>query len=221
MKTFRYLLIAGMAFYVFLFTSVEVISLSKSLYFHEYHKYDVLSLDFVKAYDVDQVTEDIIQYLAGRAENMNRNALFEEREIRHMADVKMLYVLGRRVRLWLLIPLTVMIGWMYREKGFVKRFFLSYGGWIVFLSAILVVGFSNFDKAFLRFHHLFFNNDDWLLDPKKSIIINLMPQGFFADMGKYIVLVFFVINITFLFLIYLMYNAGKMKNKKQSDSIKQ
>lgn len=215
MRSIRYILLAGIVFYLFLFTAVDMVAMSRSLYFYEYQKYDVTSVDFVKSYDVDQVTDDIIQYLADRADDMNRNALFEEREIRHMADVKRIFLLGRKLRLVLLLPLAWMAEKMYREKGFVKRFCLSYGGWMTFLSAISMIGFSNFDRAFLRFHHIFFNNEDWLLDPEKSIIINLMPQGFFADMGKYIVLVFFVINIAFLFFIYLVYNASKQKIKVQ------
>ena len=31
------------------------------------------------------------------------------------------------------------------------------------------------------FHHLFFDNDLWILDPAKDNLINLLPEGFFSD----------------------------------------
>lgn len=33
------------------------------------------------------------------------------------------------------------------------------------------------------FHKLFFDNDLWLLDPEKDMIINILVEPFFADMA--------------------------------------
>ena len=33
----------------------------------------------------------------------------------------------------------------------------------------------------IKFHHIFFDNDLWLLDPYKDDMINMLPEGFFFD----------------------------------------
>ena len=40
---------------------------------------------------------------------------------------------------------------------------------------------TDFTKYFTTFHHIFFDNDDWLLDPKTDLLINIVPEGFFRD----------------------------------------
>ena len=47
------------------------------------------------------------------------------------------------------------------------------------LTALIVSG--SFDRYFVIFHHLFFDNDLWILDPAKDNLINLLPEGFFSD----------------------------------------
>lgn len=49
---------------------------------------------------------------------------------------------------------------------------------------------SNFNQAFTAFHHLFFSNDLWLLDPEKDWLIRLLPEGFFFDMAAAVFTVF-------------------------------
>lgn len=44
---------------------------------------------------------------------------------------------------------------------------------------IFVTFFINFDKAFNRFHELFFNNDYWLFSPQTDPVINILPEEYF------------------------------------------
>lgn len=37
----------------------------------------------------------------------------------------------------------------------------------------------NFDRMFVLFHQIFFNNDDWLFNPATDPIILALPQEFF------------------------------------------
>lgn len=48
----------------------------------------------------------------------------------------------------------------------------------------------HFNQAFTAFHHLFFSNDLWLLDPEKDWLIRLLPEGFFFDMAAAVFTVF-------------------------------
>ena len=38
----------------------------------------------------------------------------------------------------------------------------------------------NFDSFFITFHHLLFNNSNWLFDPATDPIIDVLSEGFFA-----------------------------------------
>lgn len=38
---------------------------------------------------------------------------------------------------------------------------------------------ANWDKAFVTFHHIFFNNDYWIFDPVKDPVITILPDTFF------------------------------------------
>ncbi|MBD5432096.1 MAG: TIGR01906 family membrane protein [Lactobacillus sp.] len=47
---------------------------------------------------------------------------------------------------------------------------------------IIVLPFAlmNFDSFFITFHHLLFNNSNWLFNPETDPIINVLSEGFFA-----------------------------------------
>lgn len=59
--------------------------------------------------------------------------------------------------------------------------------WALFLIAggllFLYLRFkNNFDATWVAFHHLFFTNDLWLLDPDSSRMIWMVPASFFSDL---------------------------------------
>lgn len=45
---------------------------------------------------------------------------------------------------------------------------------------ILPFAVTNFDSFFMQFHHILFNNNNWLFDPATDPIINVLTEGFFA-----------------------------------------
>jgi len=49
----------------------------------------------------------------------------------------------------------------------------------LFLITMILKDFSGF---WVQFHHLFFNNDLWLLNPETDILIQMLPQQFFYDL---------------------------------------
>lgn len=55
------------------------------------------------------------------------------------------------------------------------------------LGAVVATDFSN---AFVTFHHIFFDNDLWILDPSVDMLVNIVPEGFFFDTALRILLIF-------------------------------
>lgn len=47
--------------------------------------------------------------------------------------------------------------------------------------AFLPLAMTNFDQFFIAFHHLLFNNNNWLFNPSTDPIINVLTENFFAS----------------------------------------
>lgn len=63
----------------------------------------------------------------------------------------------------------------------------------------------NFDKTFVAFHELMFDNDYWIFDPSKDPVINILPQEFFFHAGLFIVMLI-LLSSAILHIIYKHYN---------------
>ena len=55
----------------------------------------------------------------------------------------------------------------------------------------------NFDKTFILFHEIMFDNDYWIFDPEKDPVINLLPQEFFLHAGIMIVVLILLSSLIF------------------------
>lgn len=49
---------------------------------------------------------------------------------------------------------------------------------------------ADFNRYFTLFHHIFFDNDLWLLNPDTDRLINIVPLGFFMDTVLWIAVIF-------------------------------
>ena len=59
---------------------------------------------------------------------------------------------------------------------------LRRGGAVFAVSAVLAgIIATDFNKYFIIFHHIFFNNDLWMLNPDTDLLINIVPEPFFMD----------------------------------------
>lgn len=66
------------------------------------------------------------------------------------------------------------------------------------------------------FHHIFFNNDLWLLDPATDLLINIVPEPFFVDTASYIALVF-GISVAVIFGVSRWWLRREKRQRKQAD----
>ena len=79
------------------------------------------------------------------------------------------------------------------------------------MAALAALISTDFTKYFTTFHHIFFDNDDWLLNPKTDLLINIVPEGFFRDTAFMIAVLFPGICL----LVWLMAAGLKKRAKKQ------
>lgn len=106
----------------------------------------------------------------------------------HFADCKVLFTLNNTVLIVSAIVFTVLLILDKKKVVPLKRPFKMNAAVIsslsIFAVAIILVGLVSidFDKAFVIFHKLFFpGKDNWLFDPDKDQILQILPQEFFMN----------------------------------------
>ena len=145
------------------------------------------------------VTAELLDYMRGRREDLviyatvngEERQFFSEIEIRHMVDVLDLYDIGfliRNISFWLLM--FIILGMAFFKVRILEVMSRCCREVIVcFLILLgLLVGLIvwDFDRAFVIFHLIFFDNDYWILDPSVDLLINMVPQVFFVEISIFI-----------------------------------
>ena len=76
---------------------------------------------------------------------------------------------------------TLLFGSLYSLNNLLHS--ISRGGILTLLifGALVMGSLFGFDKLFIYFHEISFNNDFWILDPRTDYLIAMFPQGFFFD----------------------------------------
>jgi integral membrane protein (TIGR01906 family) len=141
------------------------------------------------------ISKEIIRYLEGDRKDLlieigdEKGYVFGDREVKHMEDVEKLFRIGffiKNVFLTVSILSFFILKFYYKEK--LKTPLIA--GGIIFsliLAAIGVIIVFNFEKAFIIFHEILFDNDLWILNPKEDVLIQMLPSNFFSDLGFLIV----------------------------------
>ncbi|TAK14906.1 MAG: TIGR01906 family membrane protein [Anaerolineae bacterium] len=109
--------------------------------------------------------------------------LYNERELMHMVDVKVLVQALLKVWLGLALSLGALGVWAWRTDSltlFVRM--LGRGGVLTGVVAALLLGYLavNFNQLFIDFHSLFFEGDSWLF-LYSDTLIRLFPVRFWRD----------------------------------------
>lgn len=195
--------------FVALITSFEIGAYgSDKFYEKEYEKYDVLRDVQMEMPDVMYVTKEMMSFLRGDRENLIVDTIvdgqprefFNEREIAHMDDVKVLFVNGLHMRTGGVILMLLLLATGILTKAPWKRIlpkaFQCTAMALTAITAVIALLFAtNFTKYFTIFHEIFFSNDLWLLDPETDLLINILPEGFFSDIAARIGVIFVVMLV--------------------------
>lgn len=199
MKYFHRLsgILAAFCLMIVLFiTSVEAVVYWTPGYFEqEYTKYEVLDdLPAMTMEDLLEVTDEMMAYLRGKRDDLHvmtvmdgqEREFFNAREIAHMEDVQGLFLAAISIRRVCLALCTAALVFMTVTKADMKRLLpssicLGTGLFFGLIAALAAIISTNFTKYFIMFHHIFFDNDLWILDPATDMLINIVPEGFFMD----------------------------------------
>jgi integral membrane protein (TIGR01906 family) len=148
------------------------------------------------------VNEAIVRYFGSNetlpdslaAEGADR-AFFNERELKHMEDVRgWVRLLGSAQRVSLVYGIIfVAASLLLLRTGAVGRIGVCLvAGGVLAIAVVLLVGviaMVDFADFWTRvFHPLFFSNDFWLLDPRTDHLIQMVPFGFWRNTAITLVL---------------------------------
>ena len=230
-------ILAAFCLMIILFvTSVEAVVYWTPGYFQkEYEKYHVLEdLPAMTMEDLLYVTDEMMDYLKGSREDLHisvsmggqEREFFNEREIAHMEDVQVLFLKAMQLRQGCLILCLILLTGMAISKAPLKRMLpacLCIGTSLFFLLIALLglIISSDFTRYFILFHHLFFDNDLWILDPAEDMLINIVPEGFFMDTAARIALTFGGLSLLlFLICLFLVIREhGRQTSACQTDDV--
>lgn len=171
---------------------------------NEYAKYDTpsnvrgeMSLD-----DAVHVTEDMLEYCIGRLDTLDNSMatidgvtapFYTDREKAHLADCRELFQKGIRARIIALLLMVALAVYIYVHNGKKKAAALLASGYLkslgfiaVLAAVIAVLCIIDFTKVFTVFHHIFFDNDLWILYPDQDNLINIMQEQVFSDAAMWI-----------------------------------
>ena len=175
-------------------------------YEKEYAKYDVLEDLEMEMKDVMCVTEEMMAYLRGNRADLvvdtivagEERDFFNEREKAHMVDVKNLFIGGLWIRRIAILLFALAVVAMIKTKADWKRllpksFLIGLCAFAGVTAGVGLLFLSDFNKYFLMFHEVFFDNDLWLLDPRTDLLIRMLPEGFFLDMVVRIGIIFLLL----------------------------
>jgi integral membrane protein (TIGR01906 family) len=210
-------------FLVLLFTSIQVVAFNLDYYESQYNKRNIANNVGMKQEELMKVTYNMLEYLKDNRDNLDIHAMvngevsevFGNREKRHMMDVKTLFLTAMSMRNYSLIILCISLLYFLKYKyiglkalACVKYTYISVLGFITLLCTILLI---NFNRYFTIFHHIFFSNDLWILNPKEDILINIVPETFFFETAIIILAIFSFTLILIIFIASRVIRKNKIK----------
>lgn len=113
----------------------------------------------------------------------NGSQVFNERELRHMLDVKIL--VQQMIRAWGILGIFIFLTgvWAWRGRWLGEYWLtLSLAGWaiLIIIGLILAGVMIGFSSLFTGFHLIFFEGDTWLFYYSDTLI-RLFPLRFWQD----------------------------------------
>ena len=152
----------------------------KPLYYLDIDRYDMPARTGLSEAEIRENYDEMIAFLlrwTGDQLTLPTLPMSEGGKI-HFADVKHVFT-GVKVLGLAAAALTAICGVSLRNENRKKSL---YGAGFVTLGIPAVLGLFvavAWDRFFILFHKIFFDNDYWIFDPRTDPVITILPDGFF------------------------------------------
>lgn len=223
-KVFLYCTLICTTLLLFIGSILFVSSITSDFSIHD-APYDMVELSNLSEKELTYAFQDTVHYLYDSRElldtHVNDNPLFNQKEIKHMKEVKTIFQILIQVFYTLLVLFGILILFFFQKrkndtspqihKRSIKRYF--FGVFIFFL----LLGISLtlfFEPLFILFHQIVFQNDDWLLSLSSDHLIQFLPEQFFYKRAIQIALLFTFLHTISSYLYYRFYTPHKQIKKR-------
>ncbi len=149
--------------------------------------------------EIKTAFDEMMDFCLGGNEFSTGVLQWSEEGRNHFADVRTLFLLDLRalvVSLVLLAILLIASRLTGRRPGKLLGRGATFWAGTGLAATFIIIGAlaaTDFDRAFTLFHTLFFpGKDNWLFDPVKDQIINILPQTFFMNCAILILVILLV-----------------------------
>lgn len=195
-----------------LLSSVDMNCFNTHFFEQQYEELHTATALGMSETDLMKATTTLLDYLRGEVDtidvevNINgvQRLAFNAKESAHMVDVRTLYQNAMTVRWSACILFVISIAvLLYLQR---KAFFHYFSKGLLFVSCLFILFLcllgiwiqADFTGFWTTFHHIFFTNNLWLLNPATDLMINLFPEAFFANLVIRIILWFLAFYLSFL-----------------------
>ena len=176
-------------------TNLRWVTLDLSTYTNGFERYRAAERTGIAPAELERIGREFIEFFKGNRTELQvqaqtpsgTRALFNDREVRHMDDVrKLMYLFFRAQPIagFLLLSTVVLAVLLFRRDSIpVIQWMIGAGVGFTLLLALVVGGLSmlDFERLFIQFHMLSFSNDLWQLDPRRDYLLILFPEPFWLD----------------------------------------
>ena len=177
--------VTNSVFCVFLSLFIIGVSILLTVSFKELYYFDINHLDIainnnLSVNEVKQNYDYMIDYNLGKISgNFNLPTIKSSLEGKiHFQEVK--DIVQNVLKVLLVSFVISLVGIYISIKNKNINFLNTTSNLVLILPIVVLIPIAiNFDKAFILFHEIMFDNDYWIFDPEIDPIINLLPQEFF------------------------------------------
>ncbi|MGI6545281.1 MAG: TIGR01906 family membrane protein [Fastidiosipilaceae bacterium] len=188
-----------------LLISVDVHSFYRPLYDLTYERMDTAREIGISELELQQATTILLDYIRDDRGDLDLTVsvdgvdqpMFNEREVKHMIDVKVLYRNAMNVK-WIclgtfVVGLVALIAIKKQDRAvlFFRAIKIALAVSLIAMSIVFIFLLVDFEQFWTSFHKVFFSNDLWILDPRTDNLILMVPSMFFNRLVKRIVVTFF------------------------------
>lgn len=195
------------------FICINFFAFNKKYYETKYLQYNIPSCTDLEINELMKLTNELFDYFRGHKDEEYLRIYFNERELAHIKDVKLLFNKGFLIRDISITIFLTSFTYLYLVDFNVLIKTLNYSICSSFLAMgiLYLLLYLDFNKYFTYFHLALFSNDLWLLDPSTDIMIRIFPEEFFISIARNIVLLF----IAFMSIILITINSLKVRTKNK------
>lgn len=221
----RLLMLGVIALFVAnLTTAISLGALNQNFYVRFFDQHNLSAELNMSSNDLARSMADLLDYVIDKKTDLDilvhvdkqSVQMFNQREVDHMVDVKNLYrgLVYVQAGGYLVFMIIAISAWFKFKKTFVSELFAASKQALVFIAIIMVgiglYAFVDFNSFWTSFHHVFFTNDLWLLDPTTDRMIMMMPLALFQKLVIHIILYWLASLVIHFLLIKTLLFRGKL-----------